>query len=136
MDRLRDLSTRQIAEKATAAHRAAYATARRNLELVMVYAITQLAMWLSKSDLDASAGCEMDVEEPQMSESQRGDTSKDRKATRTPLPLAERLRRGMDGEITSDLDSLLKRAKSVFQEEDPKKDLAQVLMNFFQSHLA
>jgi nuclear pore complex protein Nup188 len=104
----------------------------------MVYSVTQLAMWISKSKFDASGNGngDMEVEPSSTAESQRGDNEQRKSAKATPL--AERLRRGMTGEIADDLEALLKKAKTALEEGatvDPKQNLALVLSNFLKEHL-
>lgn len=113
-------------------------TARRNLEAILIYAVTQLALWLSKPEFDATAG-EMDTDD-QPAESQRGDVSKERKAPRPSLTLAERLRRGMTGEMAADLQSLLYKAKPIIAKSETvlgagAVDLTQVLSNFLHERV-
>jgi nuclear pore complex protein Nup188 len=112
-------------------------TARHNLEAILVYAITQLAMWLSAPHLDNGPG-DMDIDE-QVPES-RKDRPKERKASRPSLTLTDRLRRGMTGEVATDLQSLLNKAKSIFIKcegvlETNAVDLTQVLSNFLHERI-
>ena len=109
-------------------------TARRNLEAILIYAITQLAMWLSKPEFDSGAG-DMDTEE-QTPENQRDSP----RATRPSLTLADRLRRGMTGEMAADLQSLLSKAKPIFIKsesvlETKVIDLTQVLSIFLHERI-
>ncbi|KAJ7606908.1 hypothetical protein FB45DRAFT_949451 [Roridomyces roridus] len=82
------------------------ATARRNLEALLIYASTQLAMWLSKPDL-----------------------TEERRAPRQSLSLADRLRRGVTGEMAADLQSLLTKSKPIIAKSDA------VLTNFLQERI-
>ena len=91
-------------------------TARRTLEALLVYAVTQLAMWLSKPDFDPAA-----TEEAEEHPAGQLDASKGR----APRALAERLRRGMTGEMTADLQALLTRAKPVLAKCDAGMDKAE-----------
>lgn len=92
-------------------------TVRRNLEALLVYAVTQLAMWLSKPDFDP-AGTDMETDEHSAQALEvRESTSKGR-APRPSLTLAERLRRGMTGEMATDLQALLARSKPVLAKSD------------------
>ncbi|KAH7887323.1 nucleoporin subcomplex protein binding to Pom34-domain-containing protein, partial [Phlebopus sp. FC_14] len=116
-------------------------TARRNLEAVLVYSVTQLAMWLSKPDFDPSA-VEMETEEHN---SQTLDAAREASKGRGPrasLTLAERLRRGMTGEMASDLQALLARSKPVLEKSDGvlgkaevSGDLTQVLSKFLNERM-
>lgn len=113
-------------------------TARRNLEGILVYAVTQLAMWLSRPEYDGQASNDMDTDiandvQPRI------DISMDRRP-RNPQPLTDRLRRGMTGEMGADLQSLLKKAKLIiaktndFVDRDTL-DLTQVLSTFLQDRI-
>lgn len=112
-------------------------TARRTLEALLVYAVTQLAMWLSKPDFDPAA-TEAEVEEHSHSHNAQLDASKGR----APRALAERLRRGMTGEMTADLQALLTRARPVLAKSEEVlgkleggKDLTQVLSRFLTERI-
>ncbi|KAJ7762365.1 nucleoporin subcomplex protein binding to Pom34-domain-containing protein [Mycena maculata] len=109
-------------------------TARRNLEALLIYAVTQLAMWLSKPDFDVNSSSEMDTEE------QPETGREERRAPRTSLSLADRLRRGVTGEMAADLQSLLNKSKPVIAKSDailgaPGIDLTQVLSNFLHDRI-
>ncbi|KAJ7455948.1 nucleoporin subcomplex protein binding to Pom34-domain-containing protein [Mycena galericulata] len=109
-------------------------TARRNLEALLIYATTQLAMWLSKPDFDVNSSNDMDTEE-------QADSGRDeRRAPRASLSLADRLRRGVTGEMAADLQSLLNKSKPVIAKSDAVLgsagiDLTQVLLNFLQDRI-
>ncbi|EAU82745.2 hypothetical protein CC1G_10650 [Coprinopsis cinerea okayama7 len=97
-------------------------TARRNLESVLVYAVTQLAMWLRKPEFEPVQAQDTDVEDQAMDVTVRPDVSKDRRLISTSAPrsstsisMAERMRRGMTGEMASDLQALLNKAKPVVE---------------------
>lgn len=113
-------------------------TARRNLEGILVYAVTQLAMWLSKPEYDGQASNDMDTDIPNDVQP-RIDLSIDRRP-RNSQPLTDRLRRGMTGEMGADLQSLLKKAKPIiaktngFVDKDTL-DLTQVLSTFLQDRI-
>ncbi|KAJ6520404.1 nucleoporin subcomplex protein binding to Pom34-domain-containing protein [Mycena sanguinolenta] len=109
-------------------------TARRNLEALLIYAVTQLAMWLSKPDFDVNSNTDMDMED------QPEGGREERRAPRASLSLADRLRRGVTGEIAADLQSLLTKSKPVIAKSDavlgsPGVDLTQVLSNFLQDRI-
>lgn len=114
-------------------------TARRNLEAIMLYSVTQLGMWLSKPEFDASTP-DADVEDQQPVDIQRLD-GKERRGGRTPLSLAERLRRGMTGEMASDLLSLLTKAKPLLARSNAfigkdSIDMTQILIHFLHERIA
>lgn len=122
-------------------------TARRNLEEILLYAVTQLAMWVSKPNFEGGVGVvTMDTEEDghghasapghgkgslmAMDVSSRLDAAKDKRAVAgasvgvTPRPsgavtLAERLRRkGLTAEIAGDLQALLTKSKPIITASD------------------
>ncbi|KAJ6611496.1 nucleoporin subcomplex protein binding to Pom34-domain-containing protein [Mycena sp. CBHHK59/15] len=109
-------------------------TARRNLETLLIYAVTQLAMCLSKPDFDINATNEVDMED-------QPDTAREeRKAPRASLSLADRLRRGATGEMAADLQSLLNKSKPIIVKSDtvlgnPGVDLTQILSNFLHDRV-
>lgn len=112
--------------------------ARQNLETVMLYAVTQLGMWLSKPEFDASTP-DPDAEDLQPMDIQRLD-GKERRG-RTPLSLAERLRRGMTGEMAADLHSLLTKAKPLLAKSNAvigkdSVDMTQVLIHFLHDRVS
>ncbi|KAF8076899.1 nucleoporin subcomplex protein binding to Pom34-domain-containing protein [Lyophyllum atratum] len=116
-------------------------TARRNLEGVLVYAVTQLVMWLSKPEFEAQPVLEEDVDLSMPVDVQRVDVGKERRQPRKSLTLGERLRRGMTGEMAADLQSLLNKAKPVIAKSDAllgrqSVDLTQVLSNFLHERIA
>ncbi|KIJ13298.1 hypothetical protein PAXINDRAFT_136264 [Paxillus involutus ATCC 200175] len=120
--------------------REATATARRSLEALLVYAVTQLAMWLTKPDFDPAAS-EMETEEHNPQTLETRESTKGR-APRASLTLAERLRRGMTGEMASDLQALLTRSKPVLVKSDEVLgrtegggDLMQVLSRFLNERV-
>ncbi|OBZ70270.1 hypothetical protein A0H81_09556 [Grifola frondosa] len=113
-------------------------TIQRNLEGVLVYAVTQLAMWLSKPEFDTPSN-DVDVDD-MLLESQSADPSKERRARKQSVTLAERLRRGMTGEMAADLQSLLNKTKAVMAKTavvgDGGVDLTQVLSYFLQERVS
>jgi len=150
LDVLRDLASRPAGQAITSTTslagtyekpldvRQGVLTARRNLEAILIYAITQLAMWLSKPEYETGAG-DMDMDE-QMPEIIQRDVHKERRASRPSLTLADRLRRGMTGEMATDLQSLLNKSKSIFTKsegvlETKVVDLTQVLSNFLHERI-
>lgn len=116
------------------------AIGRRNLESVLIYAVTQLAMWLSKPEYDTVTNNEMETEDqPADLQHSRADSGKDRRP-RTSTSLAERLRRGMTGEMAADLQSLLNKAKPIIAKSNTvlgkeSVDLTQVLSAFLQERI-
>ncbi|KAJ7194771.1 nucleoporin subcomplex protein binding to Pom34-domain-containing protein [Mycena pura] len=113
-------------------------TARRNLEALLIYAVTQLAMSLSKPDVENinNSGNDMDMDEHVQPDAGR----EERRAPRASLSLADRLRRGVTGEMAADLQALLNKAKPVIAKSDavlesPGVDLTGVLSNFLQERI-
>ncbi|KAI0690841.1 hypothetical protein BC835DRAFT_1280174 [Cytidiella melzeri] len=147
LDVLRHLSDRPAAQtvavvRSRAAEippdvRESVASTRRNLEAVVFYAVTQLALWLGKRESEGSLH-DMDAEEGtselQISEKER------RAVRRQSVTMAERLRRGMTGEMAMDLQGLLTRAQPVIAKSDKlleKKDtdLTAILLNFLSERV-
>lgn len=118
--------------------------ARRNLEEILLYSVTQLAMWLSKPDFDRTP-LDPDPDDPQaMDTSRTADllvvVKKDRRP-RSSIIMAERLRRGITGEMASDLQSLLTKSKAIMQLSDgvvgkPSVDITQILLNFLHDRIS
>ncbi|KAJ3512033.1 hypothetical protein NLJ89_g3758 [Agrocybe chaxingu] len=108
-----------------------------------------LAMWLSKPDFDSTpvdAEAE-DVQAMAMDTSARpgAEQGKDsgaggRRAPRSSMTMAERLRRGMTGEMAGDLQTLLTKSRPIIVASDkvlgkPSVDLTQVLLNFMHERI-
>ncbi|KAG7099843.1 hypothetical protein E1B28_001650 [Marasmius oreades] len=111
---------------------------RRNLEVVLTYTVTQLAMWLSKPDVDVTAS-DMDTDEPIL-DLQKAEVPKDRRGPRTSLSLGDRIRRGMTGEMAADVQSLLNKAKPVVVKSDTILgsgwvDITSILLTFLQERV-
>lgn len=95
-------------------------------------------MWLSKPGFDA-APADSDMEETQGMDASRPDGGKERRPTRS-MTMAERLRRGMTGEMAGDLQSLLTKSKPILVASDtiiggPSTDLTQILLNFLHERI-
>ncbi|KAJ7837373.1 hypothetical protein B0H14DRAFT_3109748 [Mycena olivaceomarginata] len=93
-----------------------------------------LAMWLSKPDFDINSNTDMDMED------QPDAGREERRAPRASVSLADRLRRGVTGEVAADLQSLLTKSKPVIAKSDavlgsPGIDLTQVLSNFLHDRI-
>ncbi|PFH50408.1 hypothetical protein AMATHDRAFT_40867 [Amanita thiersii Skay4041] len=121
-------------------------TARRNLESILTYAVTQLAMWLLKPEFEPSlvpgAGESMGALDVGMDDAgvqvggERMDVvmgggsvsvglsgasggGKDhRGVSRSSTTLADRVRRGMTGEVAADLQALITKAKPILLKSD------------------
>lgn len=105
----------------------------------MVYAVTQLVMWLSKPEFETPAVEEDDNQSTMAIDPQRPEAS--RKHTRaSSISLGERLRRGMTGEMAADLQSLLNKTKPVIVKSNTVLgrevvDLTQVLCNLLHERI-
>lgn len=112
---------------------------RWNLEATLLYAATQLAMWLSKPGFDHNSN-EMDTDDPL---NEASESMRDRRTARrqSSMTLAERLRRGMTGEMAADLQSLLSKAGPIIAKSGTvlgsgDVDLTQVLSHFVQERIS
>ncbi|KAH6912451.1 nucleoporin subcomplex protein binding to Pom34-domain-containing protein [Coprinopsis sp. MPI-PUGE-AT-0042] len=120
-------------------------TAKRNLETILLYAVTQLTMWLSKPEFEPM-NQDTDTEDQAMEDlgqaqslgaTTAGSLTKERRMTgvgssapRAGPSMAERLRRGMTGEMASDLQGLLNKSKPVLVKCDEvlgKKDSTDIV---------
>lgn len=131
---------------------------RQVLETALVYTTTQLMMWLCKHDGEHLHTGDMDTDEVPQTEGygqglgggNRADTGatapsqkdldRDRRLKRRSMTLADRLRRGMTGEMTMDLQALMTRAKPVVlksQEFLGKEvvDILPILVNFVEERV-
>ncbi|KAF7302838.1 hypothetical protein MKEN_01245900 [Mycena kentingensis (nom. inval.)] len=111
-------------------------TARRNLEALLIYAVTQLAMSVSRPDADAGADVEMDADGGHGHGSPPNHPRDDRRAPRASLSRTQR--RGATSELAADLLALINKAKPVVAKCDAvvggaaTVDLTGVLANFLQ----
>lgn len=149
LDVLRHLVDRPAAQAITPASgtekaldvRESVLTVRSNLEVVLLYTVTQLALWLSKPEFDVTSR-EMDADD-MVTDNQSPESLKERRSARrqSSLSLAERLRRGMTGEMAADLQSLLTKAKPMVAKSEAilgnkDVDLTQVLSHFVQERIS
>ncbi|EIN11025.1 hypothetical protein PUNSTDRAFT_119839 [Punctularia strigosozonata HHB-11173 SS5] len=119
----------------------AMSTAARNLENVLVFAVTQFAMWLARPNADELGEREMQVEDFGGSDEQRSERER-RAARRTSLTLAERMRRGMTGEMAGDLQALLGKVKPLLEKtrtalktDKEDVDLTDILVTFLHDRM-
>ncbi|KAJ4472474.1 nucleoporin subcomplex protein binding to Pom34-domain-containing protein [Lentinula edodes] len=110
--------------------------ARRNLEEILLYMITQLAMWLSKPEFEAPPA-DPDGEDQTMADSQKPEP-KERRGPR--ISLGTRLRRGMTGEMAMDIQTLLTKAKPIVAKTDTisgerQVNICEILSTFLQNHI-
>lgn len=113
-------------------------TARRNLEAVCLYAVTQLGMWVSKPDFDTGGDIEID----EVADNHPASDGKERERRKTSMTMGERFRRGMTGEMNSDLQGLLQKTKAVMLKSEAMlgagfggMDLTQVLSGFLDDRI-
>ncbi|KAF8632804.1 hypothetical protein AX15_001669 [Amanita polypyramis BW_CC] len=120
-------------------------TARRNLETVLTYAVTQLIMWLVKPDFEPSSdSMTLDGEDERMDGKEQNQHQQHRSHGRSSASLAERVRRGMTGEVAADLQALITKAKPIIEKSDDvldsggnakSVDLTDVLGKFLQERV-
>ena len=108
---------------------------------MLTYAVTQLAMWLLKPDFDSSTES-MTVDG--IAEDEKMDGKEHRSHARPSASLAERVRRGMTGEIAADLQALITKAKPIIEKSESTLDpngkgkcvnLTDVLGRFLQERI-
>lgn len=121
---------------------------RQTLESVLIYASTQLVMWLTKHEGEQTGDLEMDDQQQPEAHGfgHRADNTgvvpkdreRDRHLKRKSLSLADRLRRGMTGEMTMDLQGIITRAKPIVAKNSDldglpsSTDLMPVLATFLE----
>jgi len=126
--------------------REAVSATKQTLEAVLTYAVTQMTMWLSKPEFDAKSGAvgsvDMDVEEPLPEQKGLESLSgKERRSQRrATVSMADRLRRGMTGEMATDLQTLLEKTKPVMEKAQKvvggdDVEIMGVLSHFLKEHV-
>ena len=124
----------------------AVSATKQTLETVLTYALTQMAMWLSKPEFDAKSGgvgsADMDMDEPQPEQKGLESLSgKERRGQRrATVSMADRLRRGMTGEMAADLQTLLEKTKPVIEKGQDlvggdDVDIVDILSRFLKEHI-
>lgn len=119
---------------------------RRTVESVLFYATTQLAAWVTTPELlDVGAGGGADPEAPEdttMGESASVNHGERRAARRESTVMTERMRRGLTGEISSELKAVLEKARTVLAKSQPTTsekqstvDIASVLLAFLNQRV-
>ena len=124
---------------------------KQALETILLYASSQLVMWLVKHDGEQTVDVELE-ELPQQSEgvgyglkadtSTTKDRERERRLRRKSFTLADRLRRGMTGEMTMDLQALVAKARATIAScseivrGDEPGDLLEVLASFLEDRVA
>ncbi|KAL1738444.1 hypothetical protein HDZ31DRAFT_78359 [Schizophyllum fasciatum] len=104
--------------------------ARRVLEGVLTYSVTQLALYLHKPDNDLGAR-DVDFDDAQPGAMEVTQATK----------AADRLRRGLISDTVDDLESLMQKAKPLFAKSATTLrrdlvDVSQILENFFRDHVS
>ena len=127
---------------------------QHTLEAALVYASTQLVLWLSKNDVEQDATDVDDLQNQSVGPGADGhgyggradlgmSGTKERRLRRKSqsLTLAERLRRGMTGEMTMDLQTLVSKAKAAVAggteplEKAESADIFVVLQSFLEDRM-
>jgi nuclear pore complex protein Nup188 len=111
---------------------------RGNLEAILFYSATQLVMWITKPE-DDSAYKDVDNDD-YLELGESGYRMGEDPGARSRQPrtaLADRVRRGMRGEIVEDLQGLLTRAKPIIAKSDSllgnkTPDISQILSDFLR----
>jgi len=118
---------------------------RRTVESVLFYATTQLAAWVTTPELlDVGAGG-ADPEAPEdttMGDSASVNHGERRTVRRESTVMTERMRRGLTGEISSELKVVLEKARTVLAKSQPTTsekqstvDIASVLLAFLNQRV-
>jgi nuclear pore complex protein Nup188 len=121
--------------------RTAILATRRTVEAVLFYATTQLAAWVTTPELlDAGAGgADMEAtEEAAAGDSASINHGERRASRRESTVMTERMRRGLTGEISSELKAVLEKARTVLaknqqttgDKQSTPIDIAGVLLGF------
>jgi len=122
-------------------------TTRRNLEVVLYYAAAQLGAWLVRPELfeggvygPATGDAEMD--DPNANLDTLSVSPRERRvaARRESVSLAERLRRGMTGEMAGELRALIEKARGVLVKSkqvagESAVDVTAVLVTFLNERV-
>lgn len=125
--------------------REAVSATKQTLETALMYAVTQMVMWLSKPEFDIKSGgvgsADMDTDEPVPEQKGLESMSgKERRGQRrATVSMADRLRRGMTGEMATDLQTLLEKTKPVMEKAqrlvEDDADIIDVLLHFLKEHI-
>jgi nuclear pore complex protein Nup188 len=117
---------------------------RRTVEAVLFYATTQLGAWVTTPELpDSGAGVELDAAEDAadlalITHGEQRRSSSRREST----VMTERMRRGLTGEISSELKAVLEKARNLFAksqqtagENQSTADITNVLLGFLNQRV-
>lgn len=120
--------------------RAAIHATRRTTEAVLFYATTQLGAWVTNPDLlDAGAGADAESTDELVGDTASMNQSERRGPRREPTVMTERMRRGLTGEISSELKAVLEKARSLLaksqqtaadKDKQSTVDITNVLLSF------
>jgi len=117
---------------------------RRTVESVLFYATTQLAAWVTTPgllDVGAGGADPEASEETTMGDSASVNHGERRTARRESTMMTERMRRGLTGEISSELKAVLEKARTVLAKSQPTSekqsavDIAGVLLAFLNQRV-
>ena len=121
--------------------RVAIVATRRTIEAVLFYATTQLGAWVMSPELlDTGAGAESEGTD------EAGDTasmhpSERRASRRESTVMTERIRRGLTGEISSELKTVLEKARNLLAKSQQTAgqqgvaDIMSVLLGFLNQRV-
>lgn len=122
--------------------RAAILATRRTIETVLFYATTQLGAWVTTPELlDTGVAAELEGTEEAM-DSASINPSDRRASRRESTVMTERMRRGLTGEISSELKAVLEKARNVLAksqqtvgEKQNVVDIVTVLLGFLNQRV-
>lgn len=101
---------------------------RHALESVLMYTTTQLVIWLSKHEDEQQVIADMEQDELVDAAPVIPNKDRDRRHKRKSMTLADRLRRGMTGEMTSDLQALVTKSKNLIAQQSAQAKAASQKM--------
>jgi nuclear pore complex protein Nup188 len=118
---------------------------RQTVEAVLFYATTQLGAWvMTPEQVDSGAGTEVDVAEDAAVDLALITHGEQRRSSsrRESTVLTERMRRGLTGEISSELKAVLEKARNLFAksqqtvgENRSTGDITNVLLGFLNQRV-
>lgn len=101
-----------------------------------MYTTTQLVIWLSRHEDEQQGVADMEQDENVETASIAPTKDRDRRNKRKSITLADRLRRGMTGEMTSDLQTLVTKSKDLIAQQSAKMvDITVVLESFLEDRI-
>jgi nuclear pore complex protein Nup188 len=122
--------------------RAAILATRRTIEAVIFYATTQLGVWVMTPELlDTGAGPDLEGTE-ETGDSASIHPSERRASRRESTVMTERMRRGLTGEISSELKAVVEKAHSLLAKSQQTAgerlndvDITSVLLGFLNQRV-